>query len=221
MPYALEFSIALGSSQVGLTLEARLVDTAGVNVGSAIAAGFFEHGLGNYQWLASAIPDGFRGSVRFQLAGGGTLKAIAAINPEEAERIDALVSSRLATAGYTVPPTVGANADAVWDELLAGHLAAGSAGAALSTSGTSPLGPGSISYPVTITEPDLVTPIEGVAVWVTTDIAGTNTIAGTLYSDAFGQVNGATGFMLDAGTYYLWRQRSGWNFANPAAFVVA
>lgn len=69
--------------------------------------------------------------------------------------LDATVSSRLATAGYTAPldaagtrsaiglasanldtqldalPTAAENADAVWDEAIAGHLGAGSTGAAL------------------------------------------------------------------------------------------
>ncbi len=45
--------------------------------------------------------------------------------------IDATISSRLASAGYTTPPSVGAIADQVWDESLAGHVTAGSAGKAL------------------------------------------------------------------------------------------
>lgn len=49
--------------------------------------------------------------------------------------LDATVSSRLATAGYTTPPTVTAIADQVWDEALAGHLTAGSTGAALNAAG--------------------------------------------------------------------------------------
>jgi hypothetical protein len=49
----------------------------------------------------------------------------------ELARIDAAISSRLATAGYTVPPTAGAIADAVHDEDLSGHTTAGSGGKAL------------------------------------------------------------------------------------------
>lgn len=44
------------------------------------------------------------------------------------QNADATVSSRLATDGYTAPPTAAANADAVWDEARAGHVAAGSFG---------------------------------------------------------------------------------------------
>lgn len=82
------------------------------------------------------------------------------------------------------------------------------------------IGAGSVSWPVIVTTNDGVTPIEGVAVWVTTDIAGTNVIAGTLYTDALGRINGTVGFMLDPGGYYLWFQRSGWSFANPTAITV-
>ncbi len=82
---------------------------------------------------------------------------------------------------------------------------------------TSLVGPGAISWPVIITEDDLLTPIEGAAAWITTDLLGTNVIAGTLYTDALGEA----GFMLDAGTYYLWRQRSGYSFTNPIAITVS
>lgn len=54
------------------------------------------------------------------------------------ENLDATVSSRLPTSSYvapTTPPTAAAVADAVWDETLAGHAVAGSAGAALSAAG--------------------------------------------------------------------------------------
>jgi hypothetical protein len=46
-------------------------------------------------------------------------------------RLDVAVSSRLATAGYTAPPSVGAIADQVWDEALADHQGVGSTGEAL------------------------------------------------------------------------------------------
>lgn len=52
------------------------------------------------------------------------------------DNIDAAISSRLSTAGYTAPPTAAANADAVWDETLADHLAAGSTGNALNAAGS-------------------------------------------------------------------------------------
>ena len=50
-------------------------------------------------------------------------------------RIDAATSTRLATAGYTVPPTAAANADAIWDETLSDHLTSGTTGNALNGAG--------------------------------------------------------------------------------------
>jgi len=95
MTYTLDFNIALGSLQTGLTLEAQLVDTVGANVGSAITTGFTEIGLGNYLWHTTAVPDGHRGGVKFQLSPGGVLKAFAAVNPEEAENLDSLITKML------------------------------------------------------------------------------------------------------------------------------
>ncbi len=46
--------------------------------------------------------------------------------------LDVAVSTRLASASYTAPPTASENADANWDEVLSGHLTAGTAGKALS-----------------------------------------------------------------------------------------
>lgn len=50
-------------------------------------------------------------------------------------RIDVATSTRLASASYTAPPTAAANADAVWDEILSGHVVSGSAGEALAAAG--------------------------------------------------------------------------------------
>jgi hypothetical protein len=59
-------------------------------------------------------------------------------------------------------------------------------------------------------------PIDGVEVWVTTDAAGYNVAAGTLSTDASGEVT----FMLDPGDYYVWRQKAGYNFTNPQEITV-
>lgn len=49
------------------------------------------------------------------------------------DNLDAAISTRLATSGYTVPPTSATVASAVWNELLSGHTTAGSTGVALSS----------------------------------------------------------------------------------------
>lgn len=81
---------------------------------------------------------------------------------------------------------------------------------------SSAAGSGAIAYSITV-EDENNDPIDGVEVWITTDSAGSNVIAGTLATDAMGLAT----FMLDAGTYYIWRQASGFNFTNPVAITVS
>lgn len=82
------------------------------------------------------------------------------------------------------------------------------------TTGSSVLGTG--SQTVIIECLNGAVPVDGCAVWVTTDSAGTNVVAGTLYTDAFGRVT----VYLDPGTYYIWRQIAGVNYTNPQTIVV-
>lgn len=75
-------------------------------------------------------------------------------------------------------------------------------------------GPGSSANVITIN--DGTNPVENAQVWVTTDSAGSNIIAGTLMTNSLGTVT----FMLDVGvTYYLWVQKDGYNFTNPSTYV--
>jgi hypothetical protein len=68
---------------------------------------------------------------------------------------------------------------------------------------------------VTITIDDGSDPLDGAEVWVTTDSIGTNRVASGI-SNASGQVT----FMLDTGSYYVWKQLAGYNFTNPSALTV-
>lgn len=142
-------------------------------------------------------------------------------------------------------------ADAVFDEDMTAHNVAGSAGEALMvTADAAPTasdvaaavlaaivtgsvtvedvlsllygaqasggsGGGALPYTVTVTEDGA--PSDGAEVWISTDEAGTNVIAGTLVTNALGHAV----FMLDAATYYLWKQKSGVNFTNPETIVVS
>jgi len=81
---------------------------------------------------------------------------------------------------------------------------------------TSNTGSGAIEEVITISDA-LSNPLDGVEVWITTDVAGTNVVAGTLTTNASGQAT----FMLDAGTYYVWMQRTSYNFDNPQTLVVS
>lgn len=78
------------------------------------------------------------------------------------------------------------------------------------------LGVGAITWTYTLTDADTGLPIADADVWVTSDEAGTNV-------KASGRTNqdGKITFYLDAGTIYVWRQKSGWNFVNPDEEVVS
>jgi hypothetical protein len=123
---------------------------------------------------------------------------------------------RYTTNALEQAPSGGASAasiaDAVWDEALAGHAGAGTAGAALSAAGA---GSGSGSSSEVFTINDGVNPLEGAQVWITTDAAGTNIVASGV-TDTLGQVT----LYLDPGNYYSWVQLSGYNFTNPTAITV-
>lgn len=91
MAYTWDFAISLGSSRTGLTLNAQIVDTAGVAVGSAITTGFTEIGTGCYLLHCTTVPDAHRGGIKVYQAGSpSTILAFAAINAEEGEVVAAV-----------------------------------------------------------------------------------------------------------------------------------
>ena len=62
------------------------------------------------------------------------------------------------------------------------------------------------------------TPISGAEVWITSDEAGNNLVAGTLLTNADGNAN----FWLDADDYYVFVQDPDrYNFTNPTAITVS
>lgn len=75
---------------------------------------------------------------------------------------------------------------------------------------------GAIPYEYNITNQVSGQPIADVDVWVTTDEPGVNVVASGR-TDDFGNVT----FYLDAGTYYFWSQKAGFNFDNPDTEVVS
>ncbi|NVM21303.1 MAG: hypothetical protein HWN68_05940 [Desulfobacterales bacterium] len=80
----------------------------------------------------------------------------------------------------------------------------------------STLGAGGIAWTYTLTEAATGNPIPDADVWVTSDQAG-NSILASGKTDGYGKVT----FYLDAGTVYVWRQKSGWDFTNPDTEVVS
>jgi hypothetical protein len=78
-------------------------------------------------------------------------------------------------------------------------------------------GSGSEEFTVTCQDGD-GNPLDGVAVWISTDEAGGNVVAGVKYTSATGK----TVFKIDAGTYWVHRQLSGYDFdPNPAQATVS
>lgn len=79
-----------------------------------------------------------------------------------------------------------------------------------------PTGPGGIPVIIPVTSNNQ--PVDGAAVWITTDPEGTNQIAGVLYTNTFGNTDPA--FTLEAGIFYVWVQKAGINFPNPQVIEV-
>lgn len=77
-------------------------------------------------------------------------------------------------------------------------------------------GAGAIAWDYTLTNSLTGLPIADADVWITSDVGGLNVLAS-------GRTNasGVVSFMLDAGTIFVWRQKSGWNFTNPDTEVVS
>lgn len=107
----------------------------------------------------------------------------------------------------SVPSDVGGTFASSTDSLES----LGTAIAGLSSS----LGSGADLCTLRIRETNL-TPVADADVWITTDSAGTNVVAGTKQTDSSGEVT----FLLDAGnSYYLWAQKDGWEGIQGTAFT--
>ena len=190
----------------------------------------------------------------------GVLPTLLTNTDSRLDNLDAAVSSRLPTSGYTAPPatvtlaasqpnyapakvgdamnlTIAYNAaktaaptTGMIDSALTAMHGSGSwvstsapttaqINSALSASHGSGSwqsgGSGSILTNVYVSD-DTDAPLDGVACWITTDPGGVVMVAGVNYTDALGYAQ----FLLDTGTYCLWRQRSGINFSNPTIISV-
>ena len=74
-----------------------------------------------------------------------------------------------------------------------------------------------ITYTLRVDDEDTGDLLEGADVWITTDEAG-SIIIWRGVTDANGvlrETAGSSKPWLDAGTYYFWRQKSGYTFSNP------
>ncbi len=77
-------------------------------------------------------------------------------------------------------------------------------------------GSGADQVTITITDPATLFPVATADVWITSDLAGLNVIAGTIQTDGAGQAL----FLLDDGvTYFLWMQKEGLKSIRGDEFV--
>jgi hypothetical protein len=132
----------------------------------------------------------------------------------------ALISGRVdASVGAMQANVVTASAIAA-DAIAASELAADAVAeiaAAVSISGSTIYGEGgSISFTYTVYDVDGITPIEGVAVYVSSDISGTYRSQAKM-TDSVGRVT----FDLDPATVYFWRSRYDRTFSNPDTETVS
>jgi hypothetical protein len=71
-------------------------------------------------------------------------------------------------------------------------------------------GTGVVAFTYTLTSQSDNSPIAGVRVTASNDIAGSHVVA-----EAISNAAGTVIFHLDAGRYYLWREKPGWSFVDP------
>ena len=78
------------------------------------------------------------------------------------------------------------------------------------------IGSGGNAVTITLTDADSAI-IPDVKVWITSDIAGRDIIAGPLLTNTSGEVV----FNLASGVIYRWAEKTGYTFTNPATITVA
>lgn len=206
--------LALSSQRVQTAVAAVLSGgfNGAIGTGSFVAGAINATAIGTDAITAAKVQDGALTAAKFA---SGAFDAVWS------------VTARLLTAGTNIvlakgtgvtgfnDPTVGAIADQVWDEAIAGHLGAGSTGEALTDAASGSLvGPGATSYVIKID--DGTDPVQGADVWVSTDVAGASVVAGPLQTDSLGEVT----FMLDMVAYYAWVRKDGFNPVLADAFTV-
>lgn len=135
--YAFFVASKVGKTSLTVTCDVWRITEAGaatevITGGSATEIG---DGLYRYGLSAASVTAAGEYIAIFKTADSSVdaqhIPALWVVGRSGVENLDAAISSRNAT----TPPTVGAVADAVWDEALAGHATAGSAGAALAAAG--------------------------------------------------------------------------------------
>ena len=105
MSYTAMFSFAFQNLS-GLTLNAKLFDSAGAQTGATITTGFDDLGDGAYQYLAT-IPNGHVGTLKIYDSAQPSRCIPLAVNPQEIENADVKTSTRSIFAGGAVDSVTG------------------------------------------------------------------------------------------------------------------
>ncbi len=198
-------------------ITANWLTAAGIAADAITAAKIATDAIGSAQLAASAITEiqaGLATSAALAIVAGYIDTEVAAIKAKTdqfvftiAGQVDANALSGgggLDAAGVRAAIGMATNdLDSQLDAILAAATSGGGGG-------------GAITYTVTVTDA-MANPLDGAQVWITTDEAGANVVAGSLPTDALGEVT----FHLDAGGYYLWVIHSGYNRDNPTAITVS
>ena len=130
----------------------------------------------------------------------GTALSDAVWTDAKAAFLDALITSRMSSGATVAVAITPEDISAIVSALVSG-LAGG----------------GSVPWTYTAySDVGLTVPLAGVKVWLTTDLAGAAVVSPAQYTDDFG----ATNWLLDPGTYYVWRSKPGYVFTNPDTEVV-
>lgn len=157
------------------------------------------------KFFNKAVPTGTINSLPDVVAGGANGLIICGSNAALSvpSGITANITGTLATVtNLTNAPTAGDLTAVMKTSITAAMLSAG--------------GSSGNAWTYTLTDADTLAAISGAMVWITSDIGGT-----TIVASAITNASGVATFTLTAGTYYVWRSKSGYNFTNPDTEVIA
>ena len=134
--YAFYTASKVGKTGLTVTVNVRRGTTSVVTGGSATEIG---DGLYAYTLTSGSVTSENEYTAVFKTSDTSVdqrdLPALWAIGKAGIEDLDAAISTRLAGASYSAPPSAASVADAVWDEAISGHTTVGSTGAQLSAAG--------------------------------------------------------------------------------------
>lgn len=136
--------------------------------------------------------------------------------------LDAAITSRLAptVAGRTLDVSAGGSSGVDWGNVESQATVVDLENTTIDTSGLIAFPSGAITFTYTVTDSVSLLPVEGVDIWFATDNAFANIIWRGV-TDVFGVARDVNNDLpkLDAGTYYIRLQKTGYTFADDTEVV--